>query len=116
MPPHCPHYANDEFLAAENWKYYMSQQGGNSVSVDGFLQAIDDGKQLWTERREHVTHCVYMLLSVAQIMRDKTPYIPRLANYDHLNHCAKLILSDLRQTPNWTSIETVVPPIHYESC
>jgi hypothetical protein len=116
LPAQCPHYMNEDFLAAEHWKYYTSREGGDSVSIEGFIQALDEGKELWTERREHLTHCVYMFLSVAHIAREKTRYNPMLMDYSHLHHCAKLILGDLKQTQNWTEIETKVPAVNYRDC
>ncbi|KAG4438528.1 hypothetical protein IFR05_006002 [Cadophora sp. M221] len=72
-PPQCPHYANDEFVKAEPdapWRYYDDLYHGKAIFAesDGWAQVLDSGVQLWGERREHLTHCVYMFLSAGQII------------------------------------------------
>ncbi|KAK1991310.1 hypothetical protein LX36DRAFT_590781, partial [Colletotrichum falcatum] len=49
------------------------------------------------ERREHLTHCVYIFLSLGQIIRDSTLYPPQLVAYRHLKHCANIILKSIRR-------------------
>jgi len=68
---------------------------------------------LYGERREHITHCVYLMLSVAQVVRDGTPYAKKLVEYEHLAHCAKLMLKSLRRDKGWNSMDTLVPFVDY---
>ncbi|WQF83003.1 hypothetical protein CDEST_08017 [Colletotrichum destructivum] len=114
LPPSCPHYANDEFLAAEEWKYYIDPFGEEPAVGDNWEKALDNQKDLWGERREHLTHCVYVFLSLGQIIRDGTSYPPRLVAYEHLHHCANIILESLRQDKNWNVMETSVGRVSYE--
>lgn len=116
-PSHCPHYANDQFLNAEPgspWIYYSDPYNKTQASGEDWAEAIDNKRQIWGQRREHLTHCVYMLLSLGQIIRDGTPYVPMLVSYEHLDHCSKVLLEALRQGESWHDVETRVPKIAYD--
>ncbi|KAH0425947.1 hypothetical protein CcaCcLH18_10651 [Colletotrichum camelliae] len=117
LPPNCPHYANDEFLKAEEWKYYIDPLGKEQAVGENWAKAMDNKMPLWGERREHLTHCVYMFLSVGQIIRDGTSYPPRLVAYEHLEHCANIILKSLKRGKTWNNMETSTGRVHYDqSC
>lgn len=112
-PPQCPHYANDEFVKAEDWKFYLDMEGKHVAAGDDWVKAMDNEIQLWGQRREHITHCVYLMLSVGQIVRDAKPYAPKLVDYGHLEHCAEIMLKSLRKDRLWNSMETRVPFVDY---
>jgi len=121
-PAGCPHYANDEFVNAEPerpWKYYDSLHHGNALysTDENWFDVLDSGIQLWGERREHLTHCVFLFLSVGQILRDGTPYTSKLGDYEHLDHCRYILLDALRLDEHWMYIETAVPGASFvETC
>jgi len=112
-PPSCPHYANDEFVKAEKWKFYMDKYGRQEATAEDWERAMDNQVHLYGERREHITHCVYLMLSVAQVVRDSTPYAKKLVEYEHLEHCASLMLKSLRRDRYWNSMDTLVPFVDY---
>ncbi len=113
-PPSCPHYANNEFLDAEQWHYYDDPHSMVPVAGENWTRALDNQQDLWGERREHLTHCVYVFLSLGQIIRDGTPYAPKLVRYEHLHHCSTILLESLRQDPNWHNLETLVGKASYD--
>lgn len=113
-PPSCPHYANEEFINAENWVYYDDPHKKVPATSKSWTRALNNQQDLWGERREHLTHCVYVFLSLGQIIRDGTPYAPRLVRYEHLQHCAKIVLEALRESPRWHDLETLVGQTSYE--
>lgn len=113
-PPNCPHYANDEFIHAEHWKYYFDPQGRRKAVGKEFYQALDTGEDLYTERREHTSHCVFLFLSLGQIIRDDTPYPPILVQYEHVLHCSDMVLKALRRDENWNKIDTHVGKVSYD--
>ncbi|KAF2651278.1 hypothetical protein K491DRAFT_563219, partial [Lophiostoma macrostomum CBS 122681] len=120
-PPGCPHYANDAFVNAEPdnpWVYYDDPVKLTSVSGENLTRALDRGTPLWGEKREHSTHCVYMFLSLGQILQDPNArYVPRLVNYKHLEHCAGLLLGELKKDPHRSEPGTSVPEVYYDqSC
>ena len=117
-PPECPHYANPEFVKEESWTFYLDKEGTTPAVGEDWRKAMDNEIGLWGERREHLSHCVYMMLSAGQIVRGGTPYAAKLVDEEHLDHCAHLLLETLRKyDPEWHSMETKVPPVDYSvSC
>lgn len=113
-PPHCPHYANEEFTRAEAWTFFLDNQGEQEATGDWWRKAMDNEVRLWGQRREHLTHCVYLMLSVAQVVRDKTPAATKMLEYKHLQHCADFMLEALRQDKDWDRIDTRVPYVDYD--
>lgn len=117
LPPSCPHYANDEFLAAGDWKYYVDPHGREEAVGENWAHALDNHKDLWGERREHLTHCVYLFLSLGQVIRDGTGYSNRLVAYEHLEHCTRIVLESMSRDKDWYKMETSVGKVSYEeSC
>ena len=108
-PPSCPHYANDAFVKAEDWKYFLDPHGQRAIHRDNLTDALIGRWELWGQRGEHLTHCIYMLLSLGQILRDGTPYPDRLTKYEHLEHCSEILLEAIRKDDRWHSVETKVP-------
>jgi hypothetical protein len=117
LPPDCPHYANEEFLQAEDWKFYTDPLGKQEAVGETWRNAMDNLVDLWGERREHLTHCVYLFLSLGQVIRDSTPHHQRLTGYEHVHHCSKIILEALRKGEDWHKMETFTGMVSYEeSC
>ncbi|KAL6817533.1 hypothetical protein V8C40DRAFT_253264 [Trichoderma camerunense] len=115
LPAHCPHYANEDFTKAENWTYYQDFHGNGEISSEHVIEAMDKGIKLWTQQREHVSHCVFMFLGLGQVIRDGSPYTEKLTDYTHIKHCVELILEVVRQDSDWHNITTSVPGVDYNS-
>lgn len=117
-PPNCPHYKNEEFINAEEtpWRYYDNLYHGKVVrpTDENWYELLDSGVQLWGELREHLTHCVYLLLAASQIAKDGGRHIPKLTDEMHLEHCGKILLDHLRQDSKWNDIDTQVPLASYD--
>lgn len=114
-PAQCPHYADQDFIKAENWTYYQDFHGNGKISAEHVIEAMDNGITLWTQQREHVTHCVFMFLSLGQIFRDGTAYTERMTNYAHIEHCVDIILEVVRKDRDWQKITTSVPQVDYSA-
>lgn len=117
LPKHCPHYANDEFLHAEPgkpWKYYEDVHGKTAIDARTWQAVLDGELIIFGERREHLTHCVYLFLSLGQIIRDKTKYIPKLVEYEHIHHCSMLLLDVVRKERAWNDVQTVVGTVSFD--
>ena len=116
LPPNCSHFANDEFLGAEKktWTYYEDPHGKTVVEQDAWSQVLDGELMIFGERREHVTHCVYIFLSLGQLIRDKTPYPPKLVEYAHIHHCAMLLLDIVKKEDTWNDVQTLVGTVSYD--
>ena len=116
-PKHCPHYANAEYLHAEPdepWRFYIDPYEKKVASEEEWLDALDNKVPVYGERREHLTHCVFMYLSLGQIIRDGTRYTPRQVDYEHLEHCAGILLEALRNDTNWYQVQTKAPAVLYD--
>ncbi|KAJ5113793.1 hypothetical protein N7456_002327 [Penicillium angulare] len=115
-PAHCPHYANDEFLNAEPerpWQFYINPYTRQVANDEEWVDAMDNKVRIYGERREHLTHCVFMFLSLGQIIRDGTKYTPRQVEYPHLEHCAELLLEGLKNDTHWYDVQTQAPHVLY---
>jgi hypothetical protein len=117
LPPNCPHYANDEFVQAGNWKFYTDPLGKQEAVGAAWTEGLDNKVALWGQRGEHLTHCIYMFLSLGQIIRDGTSYHQKLTSYEHVDLCSEILLEALRQDPNWDKVETSTGKVSYnEHC
>lgn len=107
LPPSCPPYANDLFIHAENpgWRYFEALEGRNLVDGEKWDEVLNGDRRVFVER-EHLSHCVFRFLSIAQILRDGTPYHAKLADYRHSAHCANAVLESMRRDPEWFKIDT----------
>lgn len=111
-PPNCPHYANEDFIAADDWKFF-SDPWGTEITETEWEAGLNNERRLFSRHGEHLTHCLYFFLSVGQVVRDGTPATPKLRNYDHLNHCVKMLLPIVRDNANYSMINTKTPAVSY---
>lgn len=119
-PKHCPLYANDEYLDAEPenpWKFYIDPYTRQVASGDDWERMLNNEVGLFTEKREHVTHCVFMYVAVLQIFRDGGRYTAKQVDESHLYHCSKMMLELLRKDESWFEIDASTPRVsYYETC
>lgn len=119
LPPNCPLYANDLFIEAENpgWRYYETLEQSNLVEGNQWEEVLNGDRRVFVERREHLSHCVFRFLSIAQILRDRTPYHEKLADYRHSAHCANAVLESMRRDPEWFDVDTYSGTVSFrEDC
>lgn len=113
LPQKCPHYANEEFKKVQDWKYYVDRNGTQEAAGDNWDKAMNNEIPLYTISGEHSTHCVYLLLGMAKIIRDGSPIIPKMTDYPHLEHCAKHIIMKLKDSPDFEKVRTLTPDVSY---
>ncbi|KAJ9605618.1 hypothetical protein H2200_010275 [Cladophialophora chaetospira] len=114
LPPNCPMYANDQFLEAEDWVYWEDLEQTKAVGDDVWAEVLDGERMIFSEMREHATHCVYYFLSLSQVIRDGTPYYDKMVNYEHYEHCANMLLGLLRQLPKWHELNTLAGTVSFD--
>ena len=116
LSPTCPRYTSDDFMTAEDtpWNYYQDPDNRVLVSKQNFTLALDNQIPLYTERREHITHCVYTFLSLAQIIRDGTKTHPKLSSYKHMQHCAKITLESIRKDGDWWKVDASMGKVSFD--
>ena len=116
-PKQCPHYTNEEYLAENRWKFYINPYTKEVASDKDWERMLNNEVQLFGERREHLTHCVFMLLNLGQIIRDGGKYTSQQVAYEHLEHCSNAVLEVLRKDEKQSVIQEGTPTVAYDqSC
>ncbi|KAJ5524670.1 hypothetical protein N7494_011320 [Penicillium frequentans] len=113
-PKHCPHYANDEYLNVQDWKFYSDPYTKEVVDSTNWTKVLDNEILVYGERGEHLTHCVYMFLSLGQILYNGGRYTQRYIDYTHMEHCASILLEALQKDVHWHDIETFAGRVLYD--
>ncbi|EFY94533.1 hypothetical protein X797_011840 [Metarhizium robertsii] len=117
-PAHCPHYTEDLFRLAEPYKYYETLESIQPISDpardEDLFKFIDKQGGVWVEKREHATHCLYLLLAQAQVLKYKTRHVPILVEYFHMEHCVNYLLDILRRSDDWHHKDSFTPPVHHD--
>lgn len=114
IPKSCPSYADQDFKEYRDWKYYADLKGEVEANSDIWEKVYNNEMPLYTVKGEHMTHCVHLLLSMAQVVRDDSPTIPKLREYGHIKHCADHLLMKLSMLPDFDKIGTKTPLVSYE--
>lgn len=114
LPPNCPMYANSQFQEAEEWIYWEDLDQTKAVGEDVWEEVLDGDRLIFSELREHATHCVYYFLSVSQAIRDGTPYYDKMVEYEHHQHCADMLLGLLRKLPEWHELNTLAGTVSFD--
>lgn len=117
LPRHCPHYANDLYLNAEPekpWQFYVNPYTKELATDEDWNKALDNEVLLYGERREHLAHCVFMFLNLAQIIRDGGSYIPKHVDYEHLDRCSNILLEALKMDSTRYGIETFAGAVSFD--
>ncbi|KIY02387.1 uncharacterized protein Z520_02525 [Fonsecaea multimorphosa CBS 102226] len=114
LPPNCPMYANDQFVQAEKWVYWEDLDQTKPVDDDVWEEVLDGDRKIFAELREHATHCVYLFLSLSQVIRDGTPYYDKMVEYRHHEHCANMLTGLLRKLPEWHELNTLAGTVSFD--
>ena len=70
---------------------------------------IDNKLEVWSEKGEHLTHCVYMFLNLGQIVRDAGRHITKQVRYGHIVHCSEMLLELVRADKDFYTVAAHVP-------
>ncbi|KAF2830165.1 hypothetical protein CC86DRAFT_276730, partial [Ophiobolus disseminans] len=99
VPSSCPPYASAAFMAAEPepWSYWADLQRTTRIAGAAWEEVLDGERAVFGEKREHLTHCVYLALSLAQLVNTGGAYWERLVDLEHHEHCARMLLKELRR-------------------
>ncbi|KAL8871605.1 MAG: hypothetical protein Q9174_002595, partial [Haloplaca sp. 1 TL-2023] len=129
LPPYCPHYANDDFIAAAQtldhapWRYYIDPRKRTPATGPDWTRVLDNEIPVYTEKREHLSHCVFLYLGLGQIIRemergeDSVRYSPKQVDYGHLIHCKDVLLTALKkgstaeEGEGWDDVQTMAPNV-----
>jgi hypothetical protein len=65
------------------------------VGAAEWEEVLDGERAVLSERGEHLTHCIFMYVSLAQLLSSGGPYWKKLVGTEHHEHCAKMLLREL---------------------
>jgi hypothetical protein len=116
LPPECPSYANELFMNAPDrpWVYYEDIEAKAVVDEASWEEVLNGERKVFVQQREHSTHCVFMLLSIAQIVRDRTSYHEKMVKYEHMEHCAYMLLDILKTSKGWNDMDTLSGTVAFD--
>lgn len=106
LPQTCIRAGADEFSAREPWQYWTDQAGQQEIADLSHHTGPGDEHWYWTTGREHLTHCVYMLLRVAKVGQGEGKMDGMSGNYNHSVHCAMNLLDAARSWDLFDMIQT----------
>lgn len=96
------------------WIWYEDREETKVVGEATWERVLDGELRVFGQRREHITHCIFMFLSVAQMVRDGTPFHAKLAKYGHIEHCADMILKMVKKSPDWNNLDTLSGTVSFD--
>lgn len=99
LPPSCTLYASTRFMSAEPkpWVYWQDLDRTQQVGAAEWEEVLNGERAILAERREHLTHCIFMYISLAQLLHAGGPYWEKLVQLEHHEHCGKMLLGELRE-------------------
>ncbi|MCJ1261262.1 hypothetical protein MMC22_001126 [Lobaria immixta] len=106
LPQACLRAGADEFSEQEHWRYWTDQDGKHEIADLSRHAGPGDEHWYWTTGREHLTHCVYMLLRVAKVGQGGGRMDGMSGNYNHSVHCAMNLLEAARSWDLFNVIQT----------
>lgn len=106
LPQVCLRAGADEFSAQEPWRYWTDQTGEHEIADLSRHVGPEDEHWYWTTAREHLTHCVYMLLRVAKVGQSEGKLDGMSGNYNHSVHCAMNLLEAAQSWDLFNVIQT----------
>ena len=101
IPPNCPRDMTTEFIEAggaskdKKWRYWADKEGEHEFQGFEELSHNGTGARYWTTQREHLNHCLYMLLRVHRLMQRARHGDGRVdwksESFSHFTHCATML-------------------------
>lgn len=108
----------DEFMAMGNWQFYTRLHGTEEDKYDSydpdFLGSVN--RTIWTTRRWHVTHCLYMFKKMNRGLVNGWTVDAEAVSEPHTEHCMKTFNEQLLFGPIVdldeieTYLEIIYPP------
>ncbi|KAI1752008.1 hypothetical protein F4782DRAFT_165540 [Xylaria castorea] len=101
----------DTFEATRNWHYYTDPEGKHTISHEELVGG--HGSSLWVSWEYHLRHCMFMWFKFHRAVLAKgNPDLPQIdgyiANLNHTNHCATILLTDRDVAFSTLNTETLV--------
>ncbi|KAI1117596.1 hypothetical protein F5Y14DRAFT_355060 [Nemania sp. NC0429] len=121
LHPSCPRYGLQEYLDAgfaagnltgtEQWPYWWDREQTRPMSYDELALIADNadegGDKWYTTGREHMTHCTWVLIRLAQVYTTGQRHDFLVTQFDHAKHCALFMLDRALEGPNIDAVRTI---------
>jgi len=121
LPPRCiDHELVNEFLDIGKWDYYTRLGGTEKEKYSSYepevLGSIATPKAIWTSRRWHVVHCLYMFKKLNRAVVNGWPVDGESVSEPHTEHCMGAFKEALFGPPLDPEEIEVFLEIIYPSC
>jgi hypothetical protein len=114
LRPECSRHGAQEFVdSAGNATYRYWHHSNFTVQYSDYdaLSLLSPGLLYWTSQREHVNHCMWLLLRVHHVMEHGGRLDDYTRNYMHSKHCLQMLVDmasngtdDLEQLPTYGDV------------
>jgi hypothetical protein len=86
-----------EFEELGPWRFYWSSSPGKEIPTADMLtpippeQVSEQPMRIWTDRRYHITHCIYAWKMMHRAVERGWKMQGELASYHHTEHCSQAL-------------------------
>ncbi|KUJ08041.1 uncharacterized protein LY89DRAFT_691343 [Mollisia scopiformis] len=107
LPAACPRTGIEGYTnLSGGWKYYTAKEGG--AVIEDISVVLGANHMWWTTEREHLAHCAYLLMRVAEVAAKGGRRDMDVLDYEHTKHCTMLLLDrSLEPSPNLDEISVL---------
>lgn len=106
LPSTCTLAGADEFagyLPNEKWRYWRDRDGLQQIPLED-LPFYSPEEKYYTTNGEHITHCAFSFLRMAELLRAGGPADWMVGQYQHNVHCAMLLAEVGMHSPSFNHI------------
>jgi hypothetical protein len=101
LRPECSRHGLKEFLEApgvnQTWRYWKDEDGLLEIPTYEALSYLPLGSTYWTTQKEHLYHCMWMLLRMHDAIGHRNKRPDALTTfYDHSKHCLSMMVEQAK--------------------
>lgn len=117
LHPKCPRFGEQEYLDSSqslinesSWSYWRDPDGSNELSQYELSQLTENKPgETWSwagTDREHVVHCTYIIIRLAEAYNKGARVDGLTANFPHTKHCVLMMMRKAMWAPDLDRIAT----------
>jgi hypothetical protein len=106
LPSACSQAYTSEFLQysdTDSWNYWADENGTEPLPD---LSSLSPGQKYWTTNGEHMAHCAFMLVRLADALNSGKKLDKMTRHFEHSKHCAMMLLDASKESFAWNSIRS----------
>lgn len=110
MPSTCSQAYTSEFLEygrqtnSLSWRYWGAPNDTDPLQD---LATLEAEAEYYTTNSEHLAHCTFMLLRLAESAKSGKRVDTMTSDLKHSKHCALMLLEASKSSPQWDEIRTI---------